>query len=68
MSRSPAKSGNAMAMKSSNEKWLSIVQSAAEKGEKEMGASSIVTVYILVHNPLPYQEDNSEDINGRKWS
>ena len=43
MSRSLAKSGNAIATKSSNEKWLSIVQSAAEKGENGMGASSIVT-------------------------
>ena len=43
MSRSPAKSGNAMATKSSNEKWLSIVQSAAEKGENGIGTSSIVT-------------------------
>ena len=36
-------SGKAIAMKSLKEKWLSIVQSAEEKGEKEIGGSSIVT-------------------------
>ena len=36
-------SGKAIAMKSLNEKWLSIVQSAEEKGEKEIGGSSTVT-------------------------
>ena len=44
MSRSPAKSGNATAMKSLKEKWLSVVQSAGEKGEKGIGGSSIVTI------------------------
>ena len=43
MSRSPTKSKKAMATKSLNEKWLSIVQSAEEKGEKEIGGSSTVT-------------------------
>ena len=43
MSRSLAKSGNAMATKSLKEKWLSIVQSTREKGENEVGGSSIVT-------------------------
>ena len=43
MSGSPAKSGNAMATKSLKEKWLSIVQSMREKGENEVGGSSIVT-------------------------
>ena len=32
-------------MKSLKEKWLSMVQSAAEKGEKGIGGSSIVTIY-----------------------
>ena len=36
-------SGKAIAMKSLKEKWLSIVQSAEEKGEKGIGGSSIVT-------------------------
>ena len=36
-----------MAMKSLNEKWLSIVQLMREKGEKEIGGSSTVTHYIL---------------------
>ena len=31
-------------MKSLKEKWLSIVQSVEEKGEKGIGGSSIVTV------------------------
>ena len=44
MSRSPAKSGNATAMKSLKEKWLNMVQSTREKGEKEIVGSSIVTV------------------------
>ena len=44
MSRSLAKSGKATAMKSLKEKWLSIVQSAEEKGENEMGGSSTVTL------------------------
>ena len=48
MSRSPAKSGNATAMKSLKEKWLSIVQSAEEKGEKEIGGSSTVTHVIVI--------------------
>ena len=44
MSRSPAMSGKAIAMKSWKEKWLSIVQSAEEKGEKGIGGSSTVTL------------------------
>ena len=44
MSRSPAKSGKATAMKLLKEKWLSIVQLTVEKGENEVGGSSIVTV------------------------
>ena len=43
MSRSPAKSGKAIAMKSLKEKWLSIVQSAREKGENEIGGPSTIT-------------------------
>ena len=45
MSRSPAKSGKAIAMKSLKEKWLSIVQSAREKGENGIGGFSTVTMY-----------------------
>ena len=56
MSRSPAMSGKAIAMKSSNEKWLSIVQLAREKGENGMGMSSTVTYIIceehLLDSPL----------------
>ena len=44
MSRSPAKSGNAIATKSLNEKWLSIVQSEREKGENGIGGPSTVTL------------------------
>ena len=44
MSRSPAKSRKAIAMKSLKEKWLSIVQSARENGENGIGGSSTVTV------------------------
>ena len=51
MSRSPAMSGKAMATKSLKEKWLSMVQSAREKGENEVGGSSIVTVFILEQVP-----------------
>ena len=38
------KSGNAITIKLSKEKWEKRVQSAAEKGEKEIGASSTITV------------------------
>ena len=54
MSRSPAKSGKAIAMKSLKEKWLSIVQSAREKGENEIGGFSIITL-----PPLLLQDPNS---------
>ena len=37
-------SGKAIAIKSLKEKWLSIVQSAREKGEKGIGGSSTVTL------------------------
>ena len=37
-------SGKAIAMKSMKEKWISIVQSAEEKGEKGIGGSSTVTL------------------------
>ena len=37
-------SGKAIAKKSLKEKWLSIVQSAEEKGENGIGGSSIVTL------------------------
>ena len=46
MSRSLAKSGKAIAMKSLKEKWLSIVQLMEEKGENEVGGSSTVTVLL----------------------
>ena len=52
MSRSPAKSGKAIAMKSLKEKWLSIVQLAREKGENGIGGSSIVTLPpLLLRDP-----------------
>ena len=41
-------SGKAIAMKSLNEKWLSIVQSAEEKGENGIGGSSTVTDGLFV--------------------
>ena len=50
MSRSPAMSGKAMAMKSLKEKWLSMVQSARENGEKGVGGISTVT--LLESHPL----------------
>ena len=43
-SRSLAMSRKAIAMKSLKEKWLSMVQSAREKGENGIGGSSIVTL------------------------
>ena len=49
MSRSPAKSGKATAMKSLKEKWLSIVQSAGEKGENGTGGSSIITGVVQLY-------------------
>ena len=52
MSRSPAMSGKAIATKSLKEKWLSIVQSAEEKGEKGIGVSSTVTnISVSGHHP-----------------
>ena len=42
-------SRKAIAMKSLKEKWLSIVQSAEEKGEKGIGGSSTVTVSKYLH-------------------
>ena len=44
MSRSPAMSRKAMAMKSLKEKWLSKVQSARENGENGIGGSSTITL------------------------
>ena len=43
MSRSPAKSGKAIATKSLKEKWMSIVQSARENGENGTGGPSTIT-------------------------
>ena len=54
MSRSPAKSGKAIAMKSLNEKWLIIVQLMRETGENEIGGSSTVTL-----PPLLFQDSDS---------
>ena len=48
MSRSPAKSGKAIATKLLKEKWLIIVQSTGEKGENEIGGFSTITVEVLV--------------------
>ena len=48
MSRSPAMSGKAIAMKSLKEKWLSMVQSASEKGENGIGGFSTVTLPLLL--------------------
>ena len=44
MSRSLAKSGKAIAIKSLKEKWEKSVQSAKVNGEKEIGGSSTVTL------------------------
>ena len=53
-------SGKAIAMKSLKEKWLSIVQSADEKGEKGIGGSSIVTMkaYFII-NTGTYMDDST---------
>ena len=52
MSRSPAKSGKAIATKSLKEKWLSIVQSVREKGENGIGGFSTVTLPpLLLRDP-----------------
>ena len=53
MSRSPAKSGNATAMKSLKEKWSSIVQLVREKGEKGIGGSSTVTTSRMLDSLFP---------------
>ena len=47
-------SGKAIAMKSLKEKWLSMVQSAGEKGEKGIGGFSTVTL-----PPSLFQDSNS---------
>ena len=44
MSRSPAKSGKAIAMKLLKEKCERSVQSTMEKGENDVGPSSTVTL------------------------
>ena len=49
MSRSPAKSRKAMAMKSLKEKRDRSVQSARENGEKDIGDSSTIT--HMSHGP-----------------
>ena len=76
MSRSPAKSGKATATKSLKEKWLSIVQSATEKGEKGIGGPSIVTTgtehlvtIITDHKNLGYfkQPQNLSRRQARWW-
>ena len=46
MSRSPAISGKATAMKSLKEKCSSRVQSARENGENEIGGFSTITVLL----------------------
>ena len=43
MSRSPARSGKAIATKLLKEKWPSVVQSTREKGENETGGFSTIT-------------------------
>ena len=43
MSRSRAKSGKAIAMKSLKEKWEKSIQSTEVRGKKEIGGSSTVT-------------------------
>ena len=47
MSRSPAKSGKATAMKLLKEKWLSMVQLMREKGENGIGGFSTVTLLLF---------------------
>ena len=59
MSRCPAKSGKAIATKLLQgkllkEKWLSIVQSAREKGENGTGGSSTVTGMLYGNLPVLY--------------
>ena len=44
MSRSSAKSGKVVAIKSLKEKWEKSIQSAKVNGEKEIGASSTITL------------------------
>ena len=53
MSRSPAKSGKAMAMKSLKEKWLSIVQSVKD--------ASLTRVYSFL--PASWAGDTHEETN-----
>ena len=48
MSRSPAMSGKATAMKLSKEKCLSSIQLTREKGEKEVGGFSTVTIMRVI--------------------
>ena len=62
MSRSPAKSGKAIATKSLKEKWLSIVQSARENGENAIGGSSTVTVVVYLGNT-----ESSDGVMYRKY-
>ena len=61
MSRSPAMSGKAMAMKSLKEKWPSMVQSVREKGENGIGGSSTITggcrSLCKYHPPKKYNRD-----------
>ena len=60
MSRSSAKSGKAIAMKSLKEKWLSIVQLAREKGENAIGGSSTITLPpLLLRDP----DSNMSSVN-----
>ena len=65
MLRSPAMSGKAIATKSLKEKWVSIVQSAEEKGEKGIGGSSTITCTlkcsVRTHRvPKGFMKGNSE--------
>ena len=48
MSRSLAKSGKAVAIKSLKEKWEKSVQSTKVNGEKEIGGSSTITLYVCL--------------------
>ena len=62
MSRSLAKSGKAVAIKSLKEKWEKRIQSAKVNGEKEIGGSSTITWILNPHSGLQMYVDNEKGV------
>ena len=67
MSRSLAKSGMAVVIKSLKEKWEKSVQSAKVNGEKEIGGSFTITPCSNIHQHLPIFLEWQVHLILRQW-